>query len=73
MAYNGNMENKHFNGTSYFISSGRNSDGNIEHIFQNAEHNPMKTQTISFEDSGKKMIFTESGNGVSMTTTFEAC
>ena len=28
---------------------------------------------LSFEDSGKKMVFTESGNGVSMTTTFEAC
>jgi len=73
MAYNGTAENKHFNGTSYFIVSGRNSDGNVEHVFQNAERNPMKTQTISFEDSGKKMIFTESGNGVSMTTTFEAC
>ena len=46
MAYNGTMENKHFNGTSYFIVSGRNSEGNVEHVFQNAERNPMKTQTI---------------------------
>ena len=46
MAYNGTAENKHFNGTSYFIVSGRNSDGNVEHVFQNAERNPMKTQTI---------------------------
>ena len=46
MCYDGTMENKHFNGTSYFIVSGRNSDGNVEHVFQNAERNPMKTQTI---------------------------
>ena len=46
MAYNGTMENKHFNGTSYFIVSGRNSEGNVEHVFQNSERNPMKTQTI---------------------------
>ena len=46
MAYDGTMENKHFNGTSYFIVSSRNSDGNIEHVFQNAERKPMKTQTI---------------------------
>jgi len=71
MVYDGIMENKHF--MTYFIVSGRNSDGNFEHVFQNADHKPMKTQTISFEDSGKKMIFTESGNGVSMTTIFEAC
>ena len=47
MCYGGTMENKHFNGTSYFIVSGRNSEtGNVEHVFQNAERNPMKTQTI---------------------------
>ena len=44
MANDGIMENKHF--MTYFIVSGQNSDGNFEHVFQNADRKPMKTQTI---------------------------
>ena len=73
MSYNGTAENKFFDGRTYLIDSCRDSDGNVQHIFKTAEGNVMKTQTISFEESGSKMIFTESGNGVSMTTTFVKC